>query len=395
MSIESQINEMETLAKKDKLEIVFIKKESHSAKQSGMRPVYNEMLQELRAGKFNGILTWAPDRLSRNAGDLGSLVDLMDLNKLKHIRTYGQIFNNSPNEKFLLMILCSQAKSENDNRGINVKRGIRAKCELGWRPCMPPIGYYNRTMAGLKDTIVDPDRGRIITEMFELVANGHSGRYIQRWFESMNFTSRSSNHISLSMIYMMLKNPFYYGQFEYPKNSGKWYKGAHTPLITEETFDIVQQRVKLIEGRSKWGSKSFPYKGAATCYDCGSSIVGEEKYKTLKNGRSNRHVYYHCSRQVDLNCKQPYIKEDKLIEEFIAIINKIGIDLAIADEGLVKDIARTRNLMKQTNPVVSQKAALDAYVKFVFEDGSDFEKTRLVRNIQPKLTLKERNLVFS
>jgi DNA invertase Pin-like site-specific DNA recombinase len=61
--------------------------------------------------------------LSRNAGDLGSVVDLMDENKLIEIRTYGQHFKNSPNEKFLLMILCSQAKLENDNKSINVKRG--------------------------------------------------------------------------------------------------------------------------------------------------------------------------------------------------------------------------------------------------------------------------------
>ena len=47
-------------------------KESHSAKASGERPVYKELLKEIDQGKFNGVLTWAPDRLSRNAGDLGS-----------------------------------------------------------------------------------------------------------------------------------------------------------------------------------------------------------------------------------------------------------------------------------------------------------------------------------
>jgi len=111
--------------------IVDFKQESFSAKESGKRPVFNEILNDLKNGKYEGILTWAADRLSRNAGDLGSLVDLMDSNKLQQIRTYGQSFSNTPNEKFLLMILCSQAKLENDNRGVNVKRGIRAKCETG------------------------------------------------------------------------------------------------------------------------------------------------------------------------------------------------------------------------------------------------------------------------
>ena len=78
LSIESQIKEMLALAEKEKLEIVEVKRESHSAKEAGARPVFNEIVEELKNQKFNGILTWAPDRISRNAGDLGRIVDLMD-----------------------------------------------------------------------------------------------------------------------------------------------------------------------------------------------------------------------------------------------------------------------------------------------------------------------------
>ena len=81
LSIDSQIKEMLKIAEKENLNIIDIKKESHSAKDSGKRPVYEEMLSEINDGKYNAILTWAPDRLSRNAGDLGSLVDLMDQKK--------------------------------------------------------------------------------------------------------------------------------------------------------------------------------------------------------------------------------------------------------------------------------------------------------------------------
>lgn len=112
LSIDSQIKEMLQIAERDGLEIVEIQRESHSAKNSGGRPVYNELINDIRLGRFNAILTWAPDRLSRNAGDLGSLVDFMDQQLLHEIRTYGQSFSNSPNEKFLLMILGSQAKLE-------------------------------------------------------------------------------------------------------------------------------------------------------------------------------------------------------------------------------------------------------------------------------------------
>ena len=131
LSIDSQIKEMLEMAKSENMDIVEVRKESHSAKDSGQRPVFNQLLTDIRSGMFNGILCWAPDRLSRNAGDLGAVVDLMDQGHLKEIRTHGQKFTNNPNEKFLLMILGSQAKLENDHKGQNVKRGLRAKCEQG------------------------------------------------------------------------------------------------------------------------------------------------------------------------------------------------------------------------------------------------------------------------
>src|SRR3989339_31662 len=105
MSIDSQIKEMQALADKEQLDVVSIKHESHSAKLSNSRPIFLEIIQELKDSKYNGILTWAPDRLSRNAGDLGSLVDLMDQKLLIEIRTFSQKFTNNPSEKFMLMIL--------------------------------------------------------------------------------------------------------------------------------------------------------------------------------------------------------------------------------------------------------------------------------------------------
>jgi len=124
MSIDSQIKEMSDLARREGIRITKVLHESYSAKQSGQRPVFLQLLAEIRSGEVNSVLTWAPDRLSRNAGDLGSLVDLIDDKKLVKIRTYSQSFTNTPSEKFMLIILCSQAKLENDNKGESVKRGI-------------------------------------------------------------------------------------------------------------------------------------------------------------------------------------------------------------------------------------------------------------------------------
>ena len=56
LSIDSQIKEMLQLADKEGLEVVCMKRESHSAKETGQRPVFNEIVEELREGKFNGVV---------------------------------------------------------------------------------------------------------------------------------------------------------------------------------------------------------------------------------------------------------------------------------------------------------------------------------------------------
>lgn len=387
MSIDSQIKEMMELANREQLQVVSIKQESYSAKASAKRPIFNSLLEEARNDQYNAILTWAPDRLSRNAGDLGSLVDLMDAGKLQMIRTFGQSFSNTPNEKFLLMILCSQAKLENDNRGINVKRGIRAKCEMGWRPCMPPLGYFTRAATGKeRDVIIDEERAPYIKQMFEMCADGKSGRYIQRWLISNNVRTRGEKTIPLSAIYRMLKSHYYYGEFEYPKGSNNWYKGKHEPLITKELFDRVQKAL-IVPPKSKWGEKEFPFKGFIKCYSCGSSLVGEQKIKTNKNGGVREYTYYHCSRQVDYECNELFTRESDIIDQLYSLRNTLIPDAGKIDPGLKKTIEKTGTILGAT-----YEKAFDAYIKYVLYNGTKFEQTRLVKNIQAKITLHNRVL---
>ena len=394
MSIDSQIKEMTDLAEKEGLVIKEIRKESHSAKMSGQRPVFKELLRDVAEGEFNGILTWAPDRLSRNAGDLGMLVDLMDLEKLSNIRTFSQNFSNNPNEKFLLMILCSQAKLENDQKGINVKRGIRAKCEMGWRPGMPPTGYYNRAFNGVKDIIVDPDRAPLIKEMFERVAvNGDSGRTLKKWFDKMGFATKTGNKgIALSEIYRMLKNPFYYGEFEYPQGNGIWYKGKHEPLITRETFDKVQKQL-VAPRKSKWGAKGFAFKELMKCGNCGASVIGEEKWRKRKSQPPVHHIYYHCSRYVDLDCREPYVNEESLVKQLIKLIDSFeDQDIVLTEKlqgSLIKYQSVINGILRQEDIEICETTqGIKGYAKCVLREGSNEEKSELVKGLTLSLVLK-------
>jgi DNA invertase Pin-like site-specific DNA recombinase len=275
LSIDSQIKEMIQIAERDGLTITEIRKESHSAKAVGQREVFNELLKDIRSGKFNGILTWAPDRLSRNAGDLGSLVDLMDQKALVEIRTFSQKFTNNPSEKFMLMILCSTAKLENDNKSENVKRGLRTRCEQGLRPSMAPTGYLNEKRKDKAcEVIVDPQRAPVIRQMFEKVANEQwSGRKLYAWLRhDVKFKTATGKFLALGNIYMLLKKTFYYGVFEYPVGSGNWYTGQHTPIITKELYDRVQEQ--LVRSEINKNNKEFAFTKLISCGICGSGVIG-------------------------------------------------------------------------------------------------------------------------
>lgn len=345
MSIDSQIEEMKQLAKRDGIKVKEVKIESHSAKESGARPVFRQLIKEILSGKFNGILTWAPDRLSRNAGDLGTLVDLMDQKKLLRIQTYSQAFSNSPNEKFLLMILCSQAKLENDNKGVNVERGLRNKCSLGWKPSLAPIGYLNRSGDGRTDELIilDPIRANFVKQIFEKVGNqGWSGRAVKKWLDRIGFETRMGKPCALSKIHESLKNPFYYGEFEFPKGSGVWYKGKHQPLITKELFEKVQKQLETVP--KTWNKNIFAFKTLMKCGSCGSSVTAEERFRKLKGGGYNKHIYYHCRRYLNYECNEPYIDEDDLVKQLIANIDKISINQAGISRKIQEDVERYHRL---------------------------------------------------
>lgn len=390
MSIDSQLTEMRSLADNKGLNIVCELQESHSAKESGQRPIYNRLLKGISNEEYNAVLTWAPDRLSRNAGDLGSIVDLMDSGKLLQIHTYSQTFTNNPNEKFLLMILCSQAKLENDNKSINVKRGIKAKCEMGWRPGVAPLGYINRTFGGISDIIPDPDRAEVITEMFHKAAEGWSGRRLKSWLDEKGVTTRSGKLVPLSSLLAMLINPFYYGEFQYPEGpDAKWHKGAHKPLISRELWNEVQQSRGINKG--VWGSKQFAFRGLIYCGQCGAMFTAQEKFKKLKNGGYNRHVYYSCTRRVDPNCQERYINEIELCRMLQEFIEQNYDEIKITDKlraKIEKHYQITKTLMEYYKFDKKLDTPFIEYSRYILSKGTEAERTSYTNGIITKLSIK-------
>jgi len=399
LSIDSQIKEMLAIAERDDLEIVDIRREAHSAKDSGQRPAFKELLEDVKRGRYNGILTWAPDRLSRNAGDLGSVVDLMDQKLLIEIRTYGQYFRNSPNEKFLLMILCSQAKLENDNKSVNVKRGLKTRVEMGLWPAPAPTGYLKEGRMDKKcQVILDPDRAPIIKKMFEKVAyEKWSGRKVFNWLKfDLNFKTTGNKNLTLGNVFVILQNHFYYGIFEYPKKSGNWYTGKHESIITKELFDAVQNQIKSQFVRSE--SKEFAFTKLMACGLCGSGITADEKFKKQKNGNIHRYVYYGCAKTKDRRCRGGYINEVDLLKQFEILIEGINIDEIGIKEKIRIEVERFKKFQQVVlgikEKIVIKDIDIRNYAKYVLQQGLLVEKRELLSCMKGEIKLREKTLFY-
>lgn len=276
------------------------------------------------------------------------------------------------------MILGSQAKLENDNRGVNVKRGIRAACEQGWRPCRPPLGYYNQTIGSIKDVILDPERHHYIKEMFHRVANGDSGLAIQKWFDEEGVTTRAGKRINLSVIYNMLNNPYYYGEFKY---GGEWYKGAHQPLISKELFDKARDAL-IKPPQGAWGGKDFPFTRYITCMGCGSKLIGEEKIKKLKSGGENRHVYYHCSRHIGADCDEPYLKQEVLISELVRILRP---DMIEQTSEIKDEFTRAVNTAHEMGSKASDARINTNYIHATIKSGTTIQRQKIMDNLNVRV----------
>lgn len=405
LSIESLKKEMEEIAFKENLKIEKEYEEKHSAKESRSRPSFIKLISDLEKELINSILVWSPDRLSRNAGDLGDLVDLMDKGKLMEIRTYNQVFSNNPNHKFLLMILCSQAKLENDNRGINIKRGIRNKYSQGWLPRPAPIGYLNLKIGTEAKIITDPDKAPYIKQIFEKVGlEGMKVKDLRIWLiNNTPLVSKKCKPLAKSVIYSILRNPFYYGKLPY---KGELLEGKQPHIVEKELFDKAQANLRPLR-KIDWNHRSKEsIAGFIKCGECGDNVIEWCKRRKLKSGGYREHFYFRCSKFKNPNCKQPSVTYNQLIKQLADIVSNLDIsevklseDLQekIMDYYLINTIAnqnptQTMLLLRSENQRFTEitQEVIKEYFRYVILCKETECKTKILKNLNLCFLLKDK-----
>ena len=325
VSIDSQISDLGKMAQQDRMKIKDILPEARSAKAPG-RPVFNEMLERIQRGEAQGIICWKLDRLARNPIDGGRIIWMLQQGIIKHIRTHERDYY--PTDNVLMMsVEFGMANQFILDLSQNTKRGLRAKAERGWYPTFATLGYMHNTSKrkGEKEIVEDPERFDLTKKMWDLMLTGNylPPRIWEIATNEWGLRNRKGGKISKSTIYRIFNDPFYYGEFEYPKDSGNWYQGKHEPMITKEDFEKVQ----ILLGRkdkARLRKHAFAFTGLIRCGECGAMITAEEKIKRCKNGNVHYYTYYHCTRRKG-RCRQKYIRRKELKEQILKILNKIEI----------------------------------------------------------------------
>ena len=334
LSIEAQLAELRTLAKRDALDVVEEYIEKRSAKTPG-RSVFEEMLRRVEKGEASGIICWKIDRLSRNPVDSGRISWLLQQGTISKIITHDRAY--LPHDNVLLMsVEFGMANQYIRDLSVNVTRGLKAKARMGIYPSSAPLGYLNDPRT--KTIVVDRKKAPIIRKAFEMYAKGKS-RYedITRFlFENgiatgatRGWTKGGGKPLKRDQIAFLLSNPFYVGRFRY---AGEMYDGKHTPIVSKELFDRVQKVLKERSNKNRPPENNpQAYCGLISCSACGCSITAEEKMKIQKNGNVHRYVYYHCTKKRGA-CDGAFLREEKLDAELSDLLSRFHLPKHWAEE---------------------------------------------------------------
>jgi len=310
LSIEAQLAELREFAHKESIRIVKMFTESRTAKKPG-RPVFNEMMNLIEAGKAQGILSWHPDRLARNSVDGGRIIYALDTGNLKALKFPTFWFEPTPQGKFMLNIAFGQSKYYVDNLSENIRRGIRQKLRRGEFPGKPPVGYTNEPR--LRTIVVHERKAPLVRKMFEAYATGrYSLKQLRDLIVSWGLLSTQGNRPAISKLPKTLSNPFYRGSFRY---NDELYEGSHELFISQELFHRVQVVLKE-RGRVKSRHvEIFPYLGLMRCGECGCAITAE---------RQKTYHYYRCTRKKG-PCSLRFAREEVITNQLRQSMGMIAL----------------------------------------------------------------------
>jgi site-specific DNA recombinase len=299
-SLEEQKNAITEYAARHGLAISDWYEEQETAAKLG-RKLFRQMLNRLHKGAAHGLILHKIDRGARNLKDWAELAGLMDTGVDVHF-AHESLDMSTRGGRLSADIQAVVAADYIRNLRDEVKKGMDGRLRQGLYPWAAPIGYINNGKGKAKT--VDPIKGKLVHELFDLYATGdYSMQALRIYFKDKGLTSSSGSNLTLSSISNILSNPFYYGIIS---SRGRLFAGVHEPIISQSLFETC----KLI--RTGKGARALPrkatkrnylYQRLLRCATCPYSL-----YPEVQKGRT----YYRCHQEV---CKGTSVSEEQVTKQ--------------------------------------------------------------------------------
>jgi site-specific DNA recombinase len=211
------------------------------------RPGLQQLLADIAAGRVDIIVVYKVDRLTRSLADFARIVECFDTENVSFV-SVTQAFNTTTSMgRLTLNMLLSFAQFEREVTSERIRDKIAASKAKGlWMGGWAPLGY-DGVGRKLEVNAVEAETVRSIFQRYLLLGSVRLlGRELDsEGVRSKHRTTKTGKHLGGALLdrgalYHMLSNPVYRGCIQHRE---KLYEGAHPPIIDDELWAAVQDKL--------------------------------------------------------------------------------------------------------------------------------------------------------
>lgn len=299
-----------------------ILEESASAKISGNRPIFDDMIMGFKTGKYHGLISWSPDRISRNMKEAGEVIEMIDHEQIQDLQFRTYQFENNPNGKMMLGILFATSKQYSDKLSVDVKRGTSGNIKEGKYNGVTKKGYYVDASTGY--FIPDGYNWDLLRQSVIMrLQEGKSNIEVAEFLNSAYFSERKDQdepykvvRVDKQMVGDLFEDPFYFGLYRYGNNLTNL---AETydflPLMTPDEYIALNKGTAASYGEKHVGNsvnaKKLGYgllRGKVICDYC--DLPMQFQHQPIKKGKNKGRwvISFYCR---NTNCQRYKAEENR------------------------------------------------------------------------------------
>ncbi|WP_369044957.1 recombinase family protein [Sinomonas sp. P10A9] len=201
-----------------------------------VRPGYDRMIADFEAGRFQAIVCWDLDRLTRQPRQLEDWIDRAERQALLLATANGEADLTTDGGRMYARIKAAVARAEVERKSERQRRAALQRSEKG----RPPLGVRLTGYTPNGDLV--PAEAAFVATLFERFAEGDSLRSLTAWAAGRGIPTRRGAPWNPSTIRTLLMNPRYAGRAIYQgRETGR--PGAWTPIVDDDLYTIVQARL--------------------------------------------------------------------------------------------------------------------------------------------------------